>query len=67
MALVDLLRAIGIEADGVIGHSVGELICAYVDGSFTLEQTMLTSFLRARSIIDSNLVKGAMAAIGKSY
>lgn len=61
-----MLTSIGIEADGAIGHSVGELICAYIDGSFTLEQTLLTSYLRARSIMDSNLVKGAMAAIGKS-
>jgi fatty acid synthase len=67
VALVDLLRAIGIEADGLIGHSVGELICAYVDGSFSFEQTILTSFLRARSIMDSKLIKGSMAAIGKSY
>ncbi|XP_025419053.1 fatty acid synthase-like [Sipha flava] len=67
VALVDLLRAIGIEADGLIGHSVGELICAYVDGSFSFEQTILTSFLRARSIMDSKLIKGSMAAIGLSW
>lgn len=65
MALVDLLKSIGIEPDGVIGHSVGELVCAYADGTFTAEQTILISFLRARSILETDLPKGAMAAIGK--
>lgn len=67
MALVDLLKSIGIEPDGIIGHSVGELGCAYADGTFTAEQTILFAFLRARSILETNLPKGAMAAIGKFY
>lgn len=61
---MDLLKLIGIEPDGVIGHSVGELVCAYADGTFTIEQTILISFLRARSILETKLPQGSMAAIG---
>lgn len=64
MALVNLLKSIGIEPDIVVGHSVGELGCAYADGSFTAEQAILVSFWRARSILESKLPKGAMAAVG---
>jgi len=61
---VDLLKAIGIVPDGVIGHSVGELVCAYTDGTFTIEQTIMISYLRARSIQETKLPQGSMAAIG---
>lgn len=64
MALIDLLKSVGIEPDVVVGHSVGELGCSYADGSFTAEQAMLVSFWRARSILEAGLPKGAMAAIG---
>jgi len=64
VALVNLLKSIGIEPDIVVGHSVGELGCAYADGSFTAEQAILVSYWRARSILESNLTKGAMAAVG---
>lgn len=61
------MKSIGIEPDGFVGHSVGELICAYTDGSFTAEQTILTSFLRARCILEAKLAVGAMAAIGNFF
>jgi fatty acid synthase len=35
IALTDMLTALGIEPDGMIGHSAGELGCAYGDGAFT--------------------------------
>ncbi|XP_065226660.1 fatty acid synthase-like [Planococcus citri] len=67
VALVDLLKTIGIEPDGIVGHSVGELGCAYADGTFTSEQAILATFWRGRSIMESQLPKGAMAAIGLSW
>lgn len=63
--MVDLLKTVGIEPDGIIGHSVGELGCAYADGTFTSEQAILAAYWRGRSIVESQLQKGAMAAIGK--
>lgn len=48
MALVDVLKIAGIQPDGMIGHSVGELCCAYADGAFTAEQTILAALLRGK-------------------
>lgn len=67
VALVDLLAYLGIHPDGIIGHSVGELGCAYADGTFTPEQTILAAYWRGRSILDSKLPAGAMAAVGLSW
>ncbi|XP_072754283.1 fatty acid synthase [Anoplolepis gracilipes] len=67
VALVDVLASIGIHPDGIVGHSVGELGCAYADGAFTPEQTVLAAYCRGKSIMDSKLDPGAMAAIGLSW
>jgi fatty acid synthase len=64
---VDVLTGVGVSPDGILGHSVGELGCAYVDGTFTPEQTVLAAYWRGRSIVESNLPQGAMAAIGLSW
>lgn len=64
MALVDLLFSVGITPDGIVGHSVGELGCAYADGTFTAEQTVLAAYWRGRSILESKLLRGSMAAVG---
>lgn len=67
VALTDVLRAVGINPDGMMGHSVGELGCAYADGCFTAEQTVLAAYWRGRSIADTDLSAGAMAAVGLSW
>ncbi|XP_057332495.1 fatty acid synthase [Microplitis mediator] len=67
VALVDVLSLIGIQPDGIVGHSVGELGCAYADGTFTPEQTVLAAYWRGKSIEDSKLPPGGMAAIGLSW
>ncbi|KAG5306378.1 FAS synthase, partial [Pseudoatta argentina] len=67
VALVDILTSIGIHPDGIVGHSVGELGCAYADGAFTLEQTVLAAYCRGKAIVESNLEPGAMAAVGLSW
>jgi fatty acid synthase len=55
----------GIKPDFIIGHSIGELACAYADETLTLEQTVLITYWRGKSLLMSSLPKGAMAAIGK--
>lgn len=60
-----MLSAVGISPDGIVGHSVGELACAYADGTLTQEQTIIVSYWRGRSLLDLNLPPGAMAAVGK--
>ncbi|KAL6440730.1 hypothetical protein ACFW04_003291 [Cataglyphis niger] len=67
VALVDLLTLLGIHPDGIVGHSTGELGCAYADGAFTPEQTILAAYSRGKAIIDSNLQLGSMAAVGLSW
>ncbi|KAK7792286.1 hypothetical protein R5R35_011033 [Gryllus longicercus] len=66
VGLVDVLRAVGIEPDVIIGHSVGELGCAYADGCLSAEQTVLAAYARGRASLEAQLVPGAMAAVGLS-
>lgn len=61
---MDLLTAVGITPDGIVGHSVGELGCAYADGTLTAQQTVLAAYSRGRAIMDSKLPAGSMAAVG---
>jgi fatty acid synthase len=66
VGLVDILKAAGIEADGIVGHSVGELGCSYMDGCFTAEQMVLAAYYRGRASLETKLIHGLMAAVGKS-
>uniref|UniRef100_A0A6B2E4Y7 Fatty acid synthase n=1 Tax=Phlebotomus kandelakii TaxID=1109342 RepID=A0A6B2E4Y7_9DIPT len=67
VALTDVLTHLGIVPDGIVGHSVGELGCAYADGCFTPEQTVLAAYWRGKSIQNTDLMPGAMAAVGLSW
>ncbi|XP_039309372.1 fatty acid synthase-like [Solenopsis invicta] len=67
VALVDVLTSIGISPDGIVGHSTGELACAYADGAFTLEQTVLAAYFRGKAIVESKLESGVMAVVGLSW
>ncbi|VVC29215.1 Hypothetical protein CINCED_3A015604 [Cinara cedri] len=67
IGLVDILRVLEIEPDGMIGHSVGELGCAYADGAFTAEEMILAAYARGRASVDTPLPDGMMAAIGLGY
>ena len=59
-----MLTALEIQPDGILGHSVGELGCAYADGSLTAEETVLSAYWRGKCIEDAKLAPGAMAAVG---
>jgi fatty acid synthase len=65
VGLVDILKAVGIEADGIVGHSVGELGCSYMDGSFTAEQMVLAAYYCGRASLETKLIQGLMAAVGR--
>ncbi|KOA95830.1 Fatty acid synthase, partial [Operophtera brumata] len=67
VALVDVLRELGVRPDGIVGHSVGEIGCAYADETLTGAQAVLAAYWRGRSIIDAELAPGAMAAVGLSW
>ncbi|XP_047538483.1 fatty acid synthase [Vanessa atalanta] len=67
IGLTDVLKALGIEPDFIIGHSVGELGCAYADGCFTAEQMILSAYSRGLASIETPFIKGSMAAVGLGY
>ncbi|EEC19327.1 fatty acid synthase, putative, partial [Ixodes scapularis] len=67
VALVSMLKAAGVEPDGIVGHSLGEIGCAFADGGLTAEQTVLCAYWRGRCSELGNLPKGAMAAVGLTW
>ncbi|GIX98138.1 fatty acid synthase [Caerostris extrusa] len=67
IALVDVLKHLGLTPDGLIGYSTGELACAYADGCLTAEQTILFAYFRGRSIDTTQLPAGGMATVGMSW
>jgi len=64
IALVDILKLAGLEPDYIIGHSVGEIACAYADGQLTREQAMRISYWRGISMLATKVKEGAMAYVG---
>ncbi|CAI6347084.1 unnamed protein product [Macrosiphum euphorbiae] len=67
IGLVEVLRALDITPDGIIGHSVGELGCAYADGCFTAEEMILAAYARGQASLETDVIPGMMAAIGLGY
>lgn len=67
VAIVDVLRALNLEPNHIIGHSVGELGCAYADGCLTAEQMVMASYSRGLVSIQTEVIRGSMAAVGLSY
>jgi len=66
IGLVNLLRQLGIQPDGYVGHSLGEQSCAYIDECLNEEQTILAAYARGMASKDTELIDGMMAAIGKT-
>ncbi|CAH1164765.1 unnamed protein product [Phaedon cochleariae] len=64
IALTDLLTSLGIVPDGIAGHSLGEVGCAYADGQITVEQAALLAYARGYASQNSQIPKGQMAAVG---
>lgn len=62
--MTDVLKSLGIEPDGIIGHSVGETTASYADGCLTHEQTILAAYYRGRASLEAKVIPGRMAAIG---
>lgn len=67
IGLTDILKAVGLTPDGIIGHSVGELGCAYADGCMTVEQMILSAYSRGKASLEAGLIKGMMAAVGACF
>ena len=54
----------GIQPDGIIGHSVGELGCAYADGSFTAAEAIKAAYCRGRSGNETVLLLVIVSLLG---
>lgn len=61
VSLASMLRAWGVEPDGVLGHSVGEFAAAVAAGVMSLEDGLV--LMEARGRLMQALPKGAMSAV----
>ncbi|KAG6008169.1 Type I Iterative PKS [Claviceps maximensis] len=68
LAITDLLSSWGVKPNVVIGHSSGEIVAAYAAGAISLDDAMLTSYLRGQMALLLRTrhpeLKGAMLAVG---
>ena len=62
---METLKSYGISPHGMVGHSVGELACAFADNTLTAEQTIMAAYWRGKCVKEANLPQGGMAAVGK--
>ncbi|XP_041973302.1 fatty acid synthase-like isoform X2 [Aricia agestis] len=67
IGLTDVLRAMDIAPDMIIGHSLGEIGCAYADNCFTAEETIMCAYSRGLVSVQTPFIRGSMAAIGLGY
>ncbi len=67
VALVDLLRAAGLEPEGLVGHSLGEIACGYADGAIDAAQAVLAAYWRGRAITEAPATRGQMAAVALDW
>ncbi|XP_054161216.1 fatty acid synthase-like [Oppia nitens] len=68
IAMIDVLHRLDITADGLIGHSFGEIACAYADGCITAKEALLVTYIRGQvTENDRNIPKGLMAVVGMSW
>jgi acyl transferase domain-containing protein/NADPH:quinone reductase-like Zn-dependent oxidoreductase/NAD(P)-dependent dehydrogenase (short-subunit alcohol dehydrogenase family)/acyl carrier protein len=63
VALTRLWESMGIRPAAVVGHSVGEVVSAYVAGVYTLEEAVQVSYHRSR-LQQTMAGQGAMLAAG---
>ena len=67
IALFEVLKTLDITPDGIIGHSFGEIACAYADGCLTTREALIVTYVRgAVTESDQNIVDGLMAVVGLS-
>lgn len=60
------MRTVGIEPDGFVGFSLGELGCSYMEHCFSAEQVMLAAYYCGRAVLETELIRGSMAVVRKS-
>ncbi|CAG2113322.1 unnamed protein product, partial [Medioppia subpectinata] len=67
VSLFAVIKDLGITPDGIIGHSFGEIACAFADGCLTVKEAMIyTAFRAINSKQNGKITKGLMAFVGLS-
>ncbi|CAG2110585.1 unnamed protein product, partial [Medioppia subpectinata] len=67
VSLFAVIKDLGITPDGIIGHSFGEIACAFADGCLTVKEAMIyTAFRAINSKQNAKITKGLMAFVGLS-
>ncbi|XP_063368614.1 fatty acid synthase-like [Cydia amplana] len=67
IGLTDILHELGLVPDKIIGHSVGELGCAYADGCLTAVEMILSAYSRGLISVQTPFIRGSMAAVGIGF
>ena len=67
IAIVDTLASLEIHSDQYVGHSIGELLCGYMDGLMSREQTLLAPLLFHQVVSETCDEKGSMAVVGLKW
>ncbi|XP_061706817.1 fatty acid synthase-like [Cydia pomonella] len=67
IGLTDILLELGLVPEKIIGHSMGELGCAYADGCMTAEEVILAAYGRGLVSKQTPFIRGSMAAVGIGY
>ncbi|WP_289045450.1 type I polyketide synthase [uncultured Olleya sp.] len=65
LMLVEVLRSYGVESEGNLGHSVGEIAAAYSSGSLNLKEVLTLVYHRSQ-LQQSTHGKGKMLAVSLS-
>ena len=63
IACIDLLKALKLKVDCLVGSSIGELAAAYYDGCVTAEQALLASFCAALFADDEDKLAASLNKI----
>ncbi len=68
IGLLDVLTSLDIIPDWFIGHSAGEMVCAYADGCLTAEEAIAVAYLRGSSLTKvKSEVEYGMGVVGASW
>ncbi len=67
IALVDCLTSLGIQAQGLIGISIGELACAYADQALSHQEAIMCAYQSGLTIDQANLPASSVAKVNLGW
>lgn len=67
LGMVNILKALGIKPDYIIGHSFGQVVSGYADGGLTEEQAILVAYYYGFVCLGDDKIKGLMCHFALGY